>query len=302
VSLSSGQVIAEDLGSTNGTFINNARITAPVTLTEGNVLRVGSQFLRYERRSKDDVKRAIELDRDLQKARRYVESLLPPPVADGPLRIDWRFTPSAQLGGDAFGYDWLDKETFAFFLLDVSGHGVGSAMHSVAALSALRQRTLPNVDFSNPADVLASLNARFQMEAHNGMFFTIWYGVYRVRDRRLTYSSAGHHPSYLVPPDRDAVQPLGEPALMVGVMPDVPYDNQTAEIPAGSTLYLFSDGVFEIATVDQHLWNLSDFLPLLQEAPVSGVTHPERLYAAIRRAARPGPFDDDFSLVAVTFM
>jgi len=45
--------------------------------------------------------------------------------------------------------------------------------------------------------VLGRLNAMFQMENHNGMFFTIWYGVYD-RATELVYASAGHHPAYLV--------------------------------------------------------------------------------------------------------
>ena len=110
----------------------------------------------------------------------YVLSLLPPPLSTGTVRADWRFVPSAQLGGDAFGYFWLDPETFVFYLFDVAGHGVGSAMHSATVMNVLRQRALPQVDFADPASVLSSLNHRFQMDGHAGLFFTMWYGVYHV--------------------------------------------------------------------------------------------------------------------------
>lgn len=302
VSLVNGEVVAEDLGSTNGTFVHTERITTPFTLRDGNVLRVGSQFLKYERRSRGDVKQAQELDRDLRKASNYVLALLPAPITTGPVRAEWRFLPSTQLGGDAFGYDWLDGDTFVFYLLDVSGHGAGSAMHSVTVLNVLRQRALPNVDFRNPAEVLASLNTRFQMDGHNGMYFTMWYGVYDKRDRTLSYSSGGHHPAYLVLPDRRESQPLGSPALMVGALPNSEYEVHRTTVPAGSALYLFSDGVFEIQTKDQEQWTQSDFLPLLLEPPLPGTPEPERLYQAVRQAARPGPFDDDFSLMVVTFV
>jgi sigma-B regulation protein RsbU (phosphoserine phosphatase) len=42
-------------------------------------------------------------------------------------------TTSAQLGGDGLGYHWMDSERFAFYLLDVSGHGVKSALLAVCA-------------------------------------------------------------------------------------------------------------------------------------------------------------------------
>ena len=272
-----------------------------LSLRDGAVLRVGSQFLKYERRNRRDVQRALELDRDLRRANTYVLSLLPAPLDSGPVLAAWRFVPSAHLGGDAFGYSWLDANTFVFYLIDVSGHGAGSAVHSVTVLNVLRQCALPNVDFENPTEVLASLNTMFQMDSHNNMFFTMWYGVYRTGDRTLTYGSAGHHPACLVPSDRDAAQPLGMPALMIGAVPGNSYQVQHATVPAGSHLYLFSDGVFEIVTKDQQRWALSDFLPLLLEPAIPGTPEAERLYQAVREAAGPGPLEDDFSLMVVTF-
>src|SRR5262245_52869048 len=220
VSVVNGRAVVEDLKSTNGTFVDATRVASRVTLREGNILRMGAHALRYERRSRKDVQRAKEMDRELLKARKYVQSLLPDPIHTGPVRAEWSFVPSSQLGGDAFGYYWLDPTTFVFYLLDVSGHGVGSAMHSVTVLNVLRQRALPNVDFRNPSEVLASLNARFPSDSHGGMYFTMWYGVYDIGSRNLTYGSAGPGPAFRVPADRSAAEPVGIPALMVGMLAD----------------------------------------------------------------------------------
>src|SRR5262249_28759821 len=198
VSLVNGMVVVEDLQSTNGTFVDAARITGAAILKEGNTVRLGGQVIKYERRSRQDVKKAEELERDIQKATNYVSSLLPPPIDSGRVLAQWRFVPSVGLGGDAFGYYWLDATTFVFYLVDVSGHGVGSAMHSVSVLNVLRQRALPNVDFKNPGAVLCALNNAFQMDNYNGMRLTTWYGVYNAGDRTLTYGAAAQHPAYLV--------------------------------------------------------------------------------------------------------
>jgi serine phosphatase RsbU (regulator of sigma subunit) len=301
VLLVDGQVVAEDLGSTNGTFVDAQRLAGHAVLREGSVLRVGRQFLRYERRRRDDVARAQELDSDLRRASSYVMSLLPAPIASGPVRTEWRLEPSAQLGGDGFGYYWLDPGTFVFYLIDVSGHGVGPAMHSVTVLNVLRQRALPDVNFGDPASVLSSLNSRFQMEEHGGLYFTIWYGVYAVDQRTLTYSSAGHHPAYLMGPDRRSLQPLGSPALMIGILPDGGYEVQRTIVPVASDVYLFSDGVFEIETPDQRRLGLPDFLPLIQEPALPGAPEPARLYQAVTRAAGSNRLDDDFTLMVVSF-
>ena len=65
----------------------------------------------------------------------------------------WQFIPSAALGGDAFDYQWLDDDHLAICLLDVCGHGVGSALLSISAINTLRSRTLPNTEFPDPSQV-----------------------------------------------------------------------------------------------------------------------------------------------------
>src|SRR6185436_17939886 len=88
-----------------------------------------------------------QLAKEVSDAAEYVQSLLPVAMKDGPVRIDWRFVPSTQLGGDAFGYHWLDEKHLAIYLLDVSGHGVGSSLLAVSVLNVLSHRTLPATDF-----------------------------------------------------------------------------------------------------------------------------------------------------------
>ena len=134
---------------------------------------------------------------EMSEAADYVRSLLPPPH-EGSIRTAWRFIPSQQLGGDAFGYDWLDDENFAMYLLDVCGHGVGAALLSISVMNVLRSNSLPGVDMREPSAVLAALNERFPMENHNNMYFTMWYGVYNKKQRRLAYASGGHPPAVLV--------------------------------------------------------------------------------------------------------
>ncbi len=117
------------------------------------------------------------LAKELAKAGEYVVSLLPEPINTPTVETFWRFIPSAQLGGDAFGYHWIDDEHYAMYLLDVCGHGVGSALMSVSALNVLKGSSFTGVDYTDPASVLTALNKSFQMSDHNGLYFTIWYDI-----------------------------------------------------------------------------------------------------------------------------
>ncbi len=291
-----------DLQSTNGSFVDGKRVRESCRLPSGGLLQLGSNVLKHEYSTESEIEQSLELDRDLEKASSYVKALLPAPILDGPVRTDWFFLPSTKLGGDAFGYQQLDEETFAGYVVDVSGHGAGAAMHSVSVMNVLRQRALPDTDFRDPAQVLHRLNSMFQMESHGGMFFSIWYGVYEPKTRQLRYSSAGHHPSYLAQPSRHEMIPLQTRNLMIGAMPEARFVSDSVEVQPGSVLYVFSDGVFEVVTKEGTQWGLQDFLPLLQRPAVAGVGEPERLYRAVQEVARPGALDDDFSMLVVTFV
>jgi serine phosphatase RsbU (regulator of sigma subunit) len=297
-----GEALVTDLRSTNGSFIDGIRVQGSAQLPAGGVLQIGRQVFRHDWLLKSDVDQSQELERDLDKARRYVQSLLPPPIADGPVRTDWIYQPSSKLGGDAFGYHQLGEGVFACYLVDVSGHGVGAAMHGVTVMNVLRQRALPGVDFHEPSQVLRSLNAMFQMEAHDGMYFSAWYGVYDAASRVLKYASAGHHPAFLAASGQSSPRPLQTRNLVIGAAPGVPFvDAQTVVEPA-SRLYIFSDGVFEVVTADGGQWALPDFLPLLDQRKASPDGEAARLYRAVREVARPGPLDDDFSMLVVTLL
>jgi len=110
------------------------------------------------------------------------------------------------LGGDAFGYHWIDDDHFAMYLLDVCDHGVGSALLSVAALNVLKTQSLTDVDFREPDQVLTQLNQKFPMHQHNNLYFTIWYGVYNRRNRTIKHASGGHPPSFLLSADGSAAE------------------------------------------------------------------------------------------------
>jgi serine phosphatase RsbU (regulator of sigma subunit) len=302
VALAGEELLVTDLRSTNGTFLDGVRLSSPTRAPLGAVLRVGRQILKHESRNARELAQTAELDRELEKANAYVQALLPPPITQGPVRCDWVHQPSTRLGGDAFGYSQLADGIFIGYLIDVSGHGAGAALHAVSILNVLSRRALPNADMTDPGQVLAALNAMFPMESCADMFFTMWYGVYHVAERRLTYASAGHHPAFLVAADRATTQPLATPNPVIGAIDRAQFQSATIEASPGSTLYVFSDGVFEITTREGAAWSLDDFLPLMQHSPTADYTESQRLLRAVRNVAIPGGFEDDFTMVVLKFL
>jgi phosphoserine phosphatase RsbU/P len=247
------------------------------------------------------------LANEMNQAARYVRSLLPEKLKKGDIRTDWRYVPSAELGGDSFGYYWLDDDHFAFFLLDVSGHGVGSALLSVSAMNALRSQALPQTDFRAPGEVLGALNNAFPMDQQNGLFFTIWYGVYHKPARRIDYAGGGHPPVLLVngpSADRATLETLESDGPMIGAVPDLEFQGGSVSLDAFAKLYLYSDGVYEIERTDKTMWPFDQFVGFMKQGPhdADDGTMMDRLIAHDRAIQGREEFVDDFSIVELRFL
>jgi sigma-B regulation protein RsbU (phosphoserine phosphatase) len=237
---------------------------------------------------------------ELAQAADYVVSLIPEPLPAGTITTAWRFFPSAQLGGDSFGYHWLDENTFAMYLLDVCGHGVGSALLSVSAFNAIRSHTLPNTDFRIPERVLAALNDAFQMEQHNNLYFTIWYGVYNCRTCELRFASGGHPPAFLIDREGNLVR-LMTKNFFIGGFPHRVYQGGAEAVPPGANLYIFSDGVYEVDPPEGKMWTLEELgTYLLHNRPEKGEDI-DALYRKMQAYHGQDILEDDFSMLAVHF-
>ncbi len=244
------------------------------------------------------------LQSELAEAAAYVRSLLPAPLRQGSIRTDWRFIPSTQLGGDAFGYHWLDDRYFAIYLLDVCGHGVGAALHSISVANVLRAQNLPRADFHDPSSVLTALNLAFQMEQHNNMFFTIWYGVFDKETRQILYSTGGHPPAILMTgesADKTRIHELKTPGVVIGALPEADFQNATSQVERYNRLYIFSDGAYEVTRMGGVMFELHEFIDLIRKTPRKEGLELDYLVQFVQNIQGKTSFPDDFSLLQIIF-
>jgi sigma-B regulation protein RsbU (phosphoserine phosphatase) len=273
-------------------------LSKPVDINELNArVRAG---LRIYQLTQDLRQQKQRMEAEMAEAEGYVRSLLPSDQT-GRVPIQSRFLPSQQLGGDCFDYYWLDPDYLAMYLLDVSGHGLGSALLSTSVLNVLRSQSLPDVSFYRPEKVLRALNETFQMIDQNQKYFTIWYGVLNCVNRQLLYASAGHPPAVLVSGDADqkiTTTRLRTPGMPVGMLPDAKYQWQRCNLPPNSSLYLFSDGLYEVLQRNEQYIGLDAFVDLLALAKrEQGVDHILDTIIQLQAGETPS---DDMSLMMVS--
>ena len=273
-------------------------LTKPIDMSELRArVRAG---LRLYQLNQDLQEQKQTLEAELAEAAQYVRSILPAPL-QSPIHIQSRFIPSHQLGGDSFDYYWLTPDTLILYLLDVSGHGLGAALPSVSILNMLRSQAFPGINYEHPHEVLQALNHRFTLSPENPKYLTIWYGVYYPSRQELVYASAGHPPALLITTSEPVLRPLKTPGLPLGMFAEFKYQSQRCPITPDQTLYIFSDGIYEVPQANDELLGLDGFSHLLQQLHLQGLPTIDTILEQIQGRCAHQRFTDDLALMQVVF-
>jgi phosphoserine phosphatase RsbU/P len=242
-------------------------LVKPISAEELRVkVRAGERILTLERgleernRQLEEVHSRLQkahalIEEDLQAASRLQQAMLPSASLEtNGVRCRWHFHPCSYIAGDILNFFELDENTIGFYILDVSGHGVPSAMLSVTLSvvltpdsmegNVLRQYDAASGKYkaATPNEVIQDLNQRFH--SRDDRYFTMIYGLIDLQLSTLRIAQAGH-PSPVLTRNGGSCQTLGTGGMPIGVWPDIDFDSIETAISAGDRLVLYSDGVTE---------------------------------------------------------
>jgi PAS domain S-box-containing protein len=238
-------------------------------------------------------------------------SLLPQALPEqAAAEVASRYLPAgaqAGVGGDWFDVIPLSGARVALVVGDVVGHGI----HASATMGRLRTAVLTLADIDLPPDELLThlddLVARLSTEAKDApppgpgaqttgdVGATCLYAVYDPVSCHCTIALAGHPAPALVTPDGTARVldlPVGPPLGLGGL----PFEATDIELPEGSLLALYTDGLIESRERD-----IDTALSLLSQTLAQPSAPLDDLCDAVLAALLPGrPTDDAALLIART--
>jgi sigma-B regulation protein RsbU (phosphoserine phosphatase) len=200
------------------------------------------------------------LDRDLIEARKLQQSLMMDRQRDfGTCRASALFRPSGHVGGDLVGSFQINPRHVAIYSVDVSGHGVASAMMT-ARLAGLLSGSSPDQDGALsanaepqdevvPPDLVADRLNRVMIDHLKvDQYFTMVYAEVDLVTGLCHLVQAGH-PHPVLMRAAGEVEVLGQGGLPVGLIPQARYDRVAVQLLPGDRLVLCSDGITECPDV-----------------------------------------------------
>jgi sigma-B regulation protein RsbU (phosphoserine phosphatase) len=254
------------------------------------------------------------LDRDLIEARKLQQTLIRDRVRDyGWAKASLMLRNSGRVGGDLVGSFKVDEDRVAVYAIDVSGHGVASAMMT-ARLAGFLTGSSPeqNLAFKKgpngshvllpPTEVAERFNRLMLEEIQAEQYFTMVFAVVDRVAGRLDLVQAGHPHPMLLRPSGQFLR-LGCGGLPVGLLPEATYETCSLSIEPGDRLVLVSDGITECPRLtgdDFGEEGLADSLS--RSAQLNGSDLLEALVWDLGQAAGTMSFPDDVSGVVLDLL
>jgi phosphoserine phosphatase RsbU/P len=181
------------------------------------------------------------MEQELKLGREIQRRLLPPPPCDvSGTQLAARSVPCYEVGGDYYDFIEFADGDLGIVIADVSGKGVAAAMIMSSVQSALRMAAPMEDDL---AALMTRLNALLYRMAGGRKYVTFFFGRYNPDRGELRYVNAGHNPPFVIA--GDTVEALVSTGRPIGILPEATYHEAFAMLPAGATLFLYTDGLNE---------------------------------------------------------
>jgi len=237
------------------------------------------------------------LESELQQARQFQQSLLPPPEARlAGASIATAYEPCDELGGDLVDYVEVDEGRLAALVADVSGHGVSAAMLTAVVKAAFHDA---HVEEYAPGAVVRRVLGGLRTFADD-RFVTLFCARFEAARGRLEYVNAGHPPALLFG-RRGAPRAIARTGPMVTpAFPGLEWGAETLELGPGERLLAYTDGVTEARGADGELFGDARLLAAARAAGGSARELVAGVRAAVRAFTAGRPMDDDLTLFALS--
>ena len=306
-----GQVTINDLGSTNGTFVNDKRIGGdnPHALANNDAVKIGHVTFRYfEDGILSEVSEKERMRVELEAARMSQAHLFPPyPRAKyDRVRIAGRFVSATECCGD-WWWHWSNGGYIFVIVADATGHGMGPALLTSAARSAVS--TLEDDPNTRIERVYATLSNAIKQSAAK-MRMTAFIVEIGIDSGEVRYINASHQPPALFgvtgePVEWNNIEFLTQPTSSSLGEANPKFEVGSLETVLLSRLVIYTDGLNDRKDAQGRPISERRFSNLLIESqkanPDNQTEFIDSIFYLSNQQSANLPPDDDFTIVVVDF-
>ncbi|WP_141235508.1 fused response regulator/phosphatase [Pseudoalteromonas sp. NBT06-2] len=244
-------------------------------------VRSGIRFLKLENELRAENNQLVqELDRvnlELSSAAKLHRSILPETdmITNG-LEVSSFHTPCQFMGGDFYGYRYINKDVFSFYQIDVSGHGVSSALFSFSLGNELLKTHLASeslflLDSNNDLRIrpthstVKAINQSNALNLKSDLYFTMIYGLLNTKTGQVKFCQAGHPHLIHFNNETKLTNVIGDGGFPVGVIETAEFEEQSFNMKKSDRLFMFSDGLTEALDVSGEMYGYERICELIKD-------------------------------------
>ena len=213
---------------------------------------------------------AARIDAELAFAKAIQHSALPSVFPPYPGRKEFdihaAMYTAKEVGGDFYDFYFVDDDTLAFLIADVSGKGIPAAMFMMQSKTLLKSCAESGMSVEQ---VFTTANEKLCEGNDAGMFVTAWMGLLNVKTGALTFANAGHNPPLLKRADGSFEYLKSKAGFVLAGMEGIRYRRNELQLHPGDTVFLYTDGVTEATDAGEMLYGEQRLMSLLNHQSVS---------------------------------
>ncbi len=198
------------------------------------------------------------------------------------------FETSSELGGDFWGVEPIDEQSFAVYCTDFSGHGVASALNTFRLHTIMQE---DNDLKSQPDKYLDYLNEKLYHLLPTEQFATMFYGVIDVKEDKLRYVTAGSTKPIVMHKDNGYAIIPGD-GFPLSIQKGIPYDLHEVDFYKNDLLLLYSDALIETPSYQGDLLTEKDLVKMVKKMQVHRNLYPENLFNTLVQTVKDNFWDN----------
>ena len=190
-------------------------------------------------RAKERIESELHIARNIQMS--LVPKMFSPFLNCEELEIFASLKPAKEVGGDFYDFI-LRGGRLKFVIGDVSGKGIPASL--VMVITSTLFRVFAN-STDSPAEIVSRLNNAISENNEACMFVTFFCGELDLSTGRLTFCNAGHNAPIVIGKDSESYYLTMDSNLPLGIVANYQFRNQQIDLPKGSAMLLYTDGLTE---------------------------------------------------------